>query len=60
MTKQEFIDYLKQTLIPDLVASDKAETAADFEAAVFFLEGAKNVEFRNSVYGERTMVEMID
>jgi hypothetical protein len=44
MTKQEFIDYLKDTLIPDLRDSGRDCTAADFCAAILFMEGAEEVE----------------
>jgi hypothetical protein len=47
MTKQEFIDYLKNVLIPDLHASGNNSTAADFYAAMLFLEGANEVQIRD-------------
>ncbi len=43
MTRTEFIDYLQDTLIPDLLASGLDATAADFRAALLFMEGAKVV-----------------
>lgn len=33
-TKEEFIDYLRNTLIPDLIASGNEATAEDFEEAI--------------------------
>lgn len=44
MTREEFIRYLKGTLIPDLRQSGSCATAADFAAAVLFMEGANEVE----------------
>ena len=43
ITKEEFIAYLKSTLIPDLRESGRDGTASDFEAAVAFMEGAAAV-----------------
>ena len=37
MTLVEFIDYLEQTLIPDLKDSGSTATAEDFETAVYYL-----------------------
>ena len=34
----DFIEYLKKTLIPDLIDSGRSATAEDFETAVFFME----------------------
>jgi len=36
-SKEEFIDYLENTLIPDLKESDHVATAEDFETAVGFM-----------------------
>tara|TARA_Y100000033_G_scaffold40533_1_gene40575 strand:- start:165 stop:362 length:198 start_codon:yes stop_codon:yes gene_type:complete len=36
-TKEEFIDYLEQTLIPDLIESGSSQTALDFAACVWFM-----------------------
>ena len=44
MTRAEFVRYLKETLIPDLRQSGSCATAADFAAAVLFIEGASEVE----------------
>ena len=44
MSKRDFILYLTQTLIPDLRESGRDATAADFEAAVLFMQGATEVE----------------
>lgn len=38
-SKAEFIEYLKFTLIPDLKASGKVETAKDFEEAIRWMGG---------------------
>lgn len=38
MEKQEFINYLTETLIPDLMESGHVATAQDFMRAVWFLE----------------------
>lgn len=38
MEKQEFINYLTETLIPDLMNSGHVTTAQDFMRAVWFLE----------------------
>lgn len=51
MTRQEFLRYLRETLIPDLRDSGSYATAADFCAAVLFIEGADEVEIG---YGEAT------
>lgn len=45
--KAEFIAYLKETLIPDLRQSGHDATAADFCAAVLFMEGAQEVEVKD-------------
>ena len=37
--KQDFIDFLVTTLIPDLKDSGMEATAEDFESAVFFMRG---------------------
>jgi len=39
--KQDFISFLKHTLIPDLKESGMDATAEDFETAVYFIEGGK-------------------
>jgi hypothetical protein len=44
MTKEEFIDYIESTLIPDLIASGRDMTATDFKAAVLFIKGANKVK----------------
>lgn len=44
-TKDEFIAYLEETLIPDLYRSGNECTAADFEACVLFMQGANEVAF---------------
>ena len=36
--REDFIKFLKETLIPDLKLSGKYSTAEDFETAVFFME----------------------
>ena len=38
MERQEFIDYLRTRLIPDLIESGRECTAADFEMACQFME----------------------
>jgi len=38
-TKEEFVDYLQNTLIPDLRASGRDGTAEDFEEALEWLQG---------------------
>ena len=40
-TKAEFINYLCNTLIPDLEDSGMVETARDFKTCVGFMGGAK-------------------
>ena len=40
-SKQDFISFLKHTLIPDLHESEMHATAEDFETAVYFMEGGK-------------------
>jgi hypothetical protein len=47
MSKQEFIAYLVGTLIPDLKESGREGTAMDFEAAILFMQGAKEVSFNH-------------
>ena len=37
--REEFIEFLEKTLIPDLYESGKIATAEDFETAVFFMKG---------------------
>lgn len=37
-TKEEFIRYLKETLIPDLQESGLDATAEDFEEAIYWME----------------------
>ena len=37
--REEFIEFLEETLIPDLKESGKIATAEDFETAVFFMKG---------------------
>ena len=39
-TKRDFIDYLRNTLIPDLRESGRDATADDFETAIKFMESA--------------------
>ena len=36
--REDFIKFLKETLIPDLKLSGKYSTAEDFETAVFFMD----------------------
>lgn len=38
MDREEFLEYLELTLIPDLIASGRASTAADFQMAAQFIE----------------------
>ena len=40
-SKQEFIEYLTYTLIPDFKESGLEATAEDFETAVYYMEGGK-------------------
>ena len=40
-SKEEFIEYLTYTLIPDLKDSGLDATAEDFETAVHFIKGGK-------------------
>ena len=47
MTKAEFVEYLKSTLIPDLIESERTMTALDFMAAIEFINGAKTVFLDN-------------
>lgn len=44
ITKTEFIEYLRTTLIPDLLDSGHDRTAADLEAAILFMSGAEAVD----------------
>lgn len=44
MKRSDFVQYLRETLIPDLRESGNDATAADFEACVLFMEGALEVE----------------
>ena len=44
MTRDDFLAYLKDTLIPDLCESGMHSTATDFLAAVNFIKGATNVD----------------
>lgn len=37
-TKEEFISFLKRTLIPDLKESGSICTAEDFEEAIYWME----------------------
>jgi hypothetical protein len=46
MDREQFLDYLQNILIPDLRASGNYATAADFCAAVLFIQGAKEVEIQ--------------
>jgi hypothetical protein len=43
MEKQEFMSYLTETLIPDLRESGHHMTANDFQNAVSFLMGSREV-----------------
>ncbi len=38
-TREEFIEYLTETLVPDLKESGRTCTAQDFETAIKFMEG---------------------
>jgi len=38
MTRQDFVQYLEDTLIPGLIESGMTATAADFKTAVCFIE----------------------
>ena len=40
-SKQDFISFLKHTLIPDLKESGMDATAEDFETAVYYMEGGE-------------------
>lgn len=53
-TKEEFIEFLTSTVIPDLEESGRIETATDFKLAVALLQGAKEVE----VYSNGTIVSI--
>ena len=52
MCREEFIAYIKETLIPDLKSSGSYSSAQDWEAALLFLDGYHEVEFK----GESTAV----
>jgi len=43
-TKEDFIAYLEQTLVPDLKEEGKEATADDFESLISFMEGLDVVE----------------
>jgi hypothetical protein len=43
LRRTEFIAHLKETLIPDLLASGYTATAADFQIAILFMEGKEEV-----------------
>jgi hypothetical protein len=45
MNKEEFINYLEDTLIPDLIESGHECTAEDFRACIAFMRGAEEVTF---------------
>lgn len=47
MTKAEFVEYLKSTLIPDLIESGRDMTALDFMASIEFINGAETVFLDN-------------
>jgi hypothetical protein len=56
MRREEFIEYIKNTLIPDLKESGSYASAFDWEAALLFLDGYHEVEFSESTVvpvGER-------
>jgi hypothetical protein len=57
MTREEFIEYVKDTLIPDLKASGSYSSAQDWKAALLFLDGYHEVEFKGESFafpvGER-------
>ena len=44
MNREQFIAYLRTTLIPDLRETGMTATAADFEACCLFMEGAEEIE----------------
>lgn len=48
-TRNEFLAYLRETLMPDLRASGRDATADDFAAACHFIEGASKVRIGNVV-----------
>lgn len=50
-SREEFVAYLRETLIPDLRASGRDATAGDFVAAILFIEGAAAVEI-DGEFGE--------
>lgn len=41
--KNEFCEYLRRTLIPDLKEDGHIETAKDFETALWFMENPLNL-----------------
>lgn len=45
MNKQEFIQYLEETLIPSLKESEQFEMAKDFEAAIHLMENPEGTVF---------------
>lgn len=45
MTREEFIEYVKDTLIPDLEEAGMLSEAQDWRAALIFLEGYHEVTF---------------
>jgi len=51
MTREEFVDYLEGSLIPDLRESGRNATADDFEVAVAFIE---DIGLDEVNYGEKT------
>lgn len=57
MTREEFIEYVKDTLIPDLKEAGMHSTAQDWRAALIFLDGYHEVTFAGEAYafpvGER-------
>lgn len=48
MTREEFIEYVKDTLIPDLKEAGMHTTAQDWRAALLFLDGYHEVTFAGS------------
>lgn len=48
MTRSDFVNYLRNTLIPDLLESGSNAMASDLSAAVLFIEGANEVEIGES------------
>lgn len=43
LNKTDYVSYLRERLIPDLLESGSIATATDFEAAARFIEGDKLV-----------------